>query len=225
MYFASSAPGELALPKRGDDGVYHVVGELSLADWSAFRKIFYASIPLLRAGGENKNLILSPLPRFSTSKCCKDTGHITNFGKKGYGNIMGSKLADIHSWIDDFSRGKRIRNYEVICPATTITTGDDVSKKDLAAFWGSDPVHLTKQGYEKLGEQLSEKVAAYKQKKRLREGGQETSTHQRPRLKSDGRLQGVSKSDTFASRWEAPSGSCDRHMKTGGQSGHNWNTN
>ena len=85
---------------------------------------------------------------------------------------MGSKLADIHSWIDDFSRGKRIRNYEVICLATTITTRDEISKKDLAAFWGSDPVHLTKQGYEKLGEQLSEKVAAYKQKKRLREGGQ-----------------------------------------------------
>ena len=51
VYFASSAPGELALPKRGEDGVYHVVGELSLADWSAFRKIFYVSIPLLRARG------------------------------------------------------------------------------------------------------------------------------------------------------------------------------
>ena len=65
---------------------------------------------------------------------------------------MGSKLADIHSWIDDLSRGKRIWNYEVICPATTIMTRDNVSKKDLAAFWGADPVHLTRQGYEKLAE-------------------------------------------------------------------------
>ena len=161
-YFASSAPGELALPKRGEDGNYHVASELTLADWSTFRKIFYVSIPLLRAGGDNKKLILSPLPRFSTAKCCQDTGHITNFGKKGYGNSMGSKLADIHSWIDDFTRGKGIKNYEVICPATTIMMGDDVSKKDLAAFWGADPVHLTPIEYEKLGEQLSEKVAANK---------------------------------------------------------------
>ena len=132
---------------------------------------------------------------------------------------MGSKLAEIHSWIDDFARGKRIKNYEVICLATTIMTRDNVSKKDLAAFWGADPVHLTKQGYEKLGEQLSEKVAACKHKKQPREEGQETSTHQRPLLLSDGRLHGVS--DTFASRWEASSGSRDQHKRTGGQSSPN----
>ena len=40
--------------------------------------------------------------------------------------------------------------------------GDDISKKDLAAFWWADPVHLTPLGYEKLGEQLSDKVAANK---------------------------------------------------------------
>ena len=134
---------------------------------------------------------------------------------------MGSKLADIHSWIDDLSRGKRIWNYEVICPATTIMTGDNVSKKDLAAFWGADPVHLTRQGFEKLGEQLSEKVAAHTHKKRPREEGQEASPHQQPRLQSDGRLHGVSKSDTFASHWEASSGSRDQHKRTGGQSSPN----
>ena len=151
MFFASGAPGELALPKRGEDGIYHVVGELSVADWSAFRKIFYVSIPLLRAGGENKKLIFSPLPRFSTAKCCQDSGHITNFGKKGYGNNMGSKLADSHSWIDDFSRGKQIKNYEVICPATTIMTGDDISKKDLAAFWRGRSGPLVPSGLREAG--------------------------------------------------------------------------
>ena len=99
-----------------------------LADWSAFRKIFYVSIPLLRAGGNNRKIILSPLPRFSTVKCCQDEEHITNFGKKGFGTAMGSKLAEIHSWIDDFARGKRIKNYEFICPASTIMVGDDISK-------------------------------------------------------------------------------------------------
>ena len=104
-------------------------------------------------------------------------------------------------------------------------TGDNISKKDLAAFWGADPVHLSHLGYEKLGEQLSEKVAASKQKKRPREEGQEDSLHQRPRLQSDGRLHGVSKSDTFASRWEASSGYRAQHKRSGGQSGPSWKNN
>ena len=85
IYFASSAPGEQVLPRRGANGKHHAPGELVLADWATFRKIFYVAIPLLRAGGENKKIILSPLPRYSTSKCCSEERHITNFGTKGYG--------------------------------------------------------------------------------------------------------------------------------------------
>ena len=69
---------------------------------------------------------------------------------------MGSKLGDIHGWIEDFARGKRIKNFEVVCPATTISTGDNISKRDISAFWGGDPVHLTPVGYDKLEEQLCE---------------------------------------------------------------------
>ena len=140
IFFASSAPGELALTKRGEDGCYHVKRELTLAHWAAFRKIFYVAIPLLRAGGNNKKLIMLPLPRYSTTKCCDDSRHLTNFGKKGYGTSMGSKLGDIQSWIEDLTRGKRIKNFDVISPATVITGGDDISKRDLAAFWEADPV-------------------------------------------------------------------------------------
>ena len=78
--------------------------------------------------------------------------------------------------------------------------GDDISKKDLAAFWGSDPVHLTPMGYEKLGEQLSDKIAVIKQKKRLPEDSQADQPNQRPQLNSGTRVPGLSKSDTFANR-------------------------
>ena len=44
IYFSSSSPGEQALPKRGEDGVYHVPGDLVLAD--SFRKIFVTALPL-----------------------------------------------------------------------------------------------------------------------------------------------------------------------------------
>ena len=65
-------------------------------------------------------------------------------------------------------------------------------------------------GYEKLGEQLSDKIAAINQRKRLREDSQADQPNQQPRLHSGTRVPGVSKSDTFANRWE----------KSGGQGGH-----
>ena len=34
VYFSSSESGELSLPKRGEDGRYHVMGELAYAEWA-----------------------------------------------------------------------------------------------------------------------------------------------------------------------------------------------
>ena len=77
--------------------------------------VLCVSVSLLRAGGNNKNIILSPMPRYISAKCCSDKTHLSNFGKKNYANAMGKALVDIHFWIDDLAHGKRIKNYEVVC--------------------------------------------------------------------------------------------------------------
>ena len=93
---------------------------------------------------------------------------------------------------------------------------------------GADPVHLTPLGYEKLDEQLSQKAAENKLKKRTREDVPSEQQSQRPRLNSDTRLAGISKSEAFPNRWEKPDG-CGGHptlfrgqpsRTSGGQSGH-----
>ena len=127
IYFSSSEEGEITLPKRAADGRYHVPGELVLADWSALKKIFTTSLPLIRAGGRNKKLILSPLPRYINSKCCDSESHITNFGGKAYAKGMGKQLADIHSWLDDLAHGKRLQSYEIICPSTIIGLAENAT--------------------------------------------------------------------------------------------------
>ena len=136
IYFASAETGELTLPKRGEDGKYHIVGELVLADWSAFKKIFNVSALLLRAAGTSRKIILSPLPRFVMASCCDDERHLTNQGTKGYAKEMGRTLADIHTWVDDLAHGKRIKKYEVLCPSSAIGLDSQVEKKQLAKLWG-----------------------------------------------------------------------------------------
>ena len=160
IYFGSSDSGELSLPKRGEDGRYHVLGELALAEWAALKKIFNISAPLLRAASGNIKLILSPLPRYVQGKCCEDKQHITNYRTKGYATEMGNSLAQIFTWLGDLAHGKRIINYDVVCVSSIVGMEGNPSKKELAKLWGSDPVHLTTAGYQKVAEKLAEKAGA-----------------------------------------------------------------
>ena len=108
------------LPKRGEDGRYHIVGELVIAEWTALKKIFNLSVPLLRAAGSNHKVILSALPRYVQGRCCEDKLHLTNFGTKEYATEMGTSLAQIPTWLDDMAHGKRITEYEVLCESSAI---------------------------------------------------------------------------------------------------------
>ena len=120
IYFSSSENGEVMLPKRGEDGRFHIVGELVIAEWTALKKIFNLSVPLLRAAGSNHKVILSALPRYVQGRCCEDKLHLTNFGTKEYATEMGTSLAQIPTWLDDMAHGKRITEYEVLCESSAI---------------------------------------------------------------------------------------------------------
>ena len=124
-----------------------MLGELVLADWQALKKNFTTALTLIKAGGKNRKLILSPLPRYISFKCCQAETHITNFGGKAYAKGMGKQLAEIHGWLDDLAHGKRLQQYEIFCPVTAKGLDDNTSLKDKAELeklknrWGSDPVH------------------------------------------------------------------------------------
>ena len=213
VYLASTEEGELTLPKRGEDGRFHVPGELVLADWAALKKIFTAALPLLRAGGKNRKLILSPLPRFVNSKCCaSDLSdlHITNFGGKAYAKGMGKQLADIHGWLDDLARGRRLLNYESVCPSSAIGIDDNATIRDKATLeglknrWGADPVHLTPAGYNALADYLVTVCIKQADEKKESPG---------PARDTEKRRDGLSRSDWAASRWD------NRAARSGHRSG------
>ena len=73
-------------------------------------------------------LIMAPL------HCCQVAGHLTNFKGEDYGTNMGDSIANLTEWIKEFTHGKRIRNFKVLCPNTMISmNGEDIlPKKELA---------------------------------------------------------------------------------------------
>ena len=157
IYYSSTGPGERSLPSRGQYGHYHVPGDLVMAEWPTFKQIFTSSLPLIRAGGKLKKILLSPLPRFI--RCCSGNGHLKNFRTREYVRAMGKTLAETDDWIRDLAFSKRILNFTVINTGTLVDLDSPTSKKkELAQWWGSDPVHMTQAGYAKLARNLTDRI-------------------------------------------------------------------
>jgi hypothetical protein len=156
-YYGTRSDGLRHSPIK-DQGRYHILGDLQLADRDLVKQMTTTFTPLLRAGGEHEKIILVPLMRYVSSKCCGDRSHITNFKCEGWGKFIGQGVINIGTWLNDVVYLKRIRNFEIVCP-NELLHRDETPKKAarrLYRYWSEDPVHMTKEGYAALAEALSD---------------------------------------------------------------------
>jgi hypothetical protein len=140
-------------------GKHHVRGELCVVSREVFKLIFNMAVPLLRAGGDNNKVVLSPLMRYAQAPCCEEEVHCSNFGDKAYREMLGEALAHLDSWIKDFTFSKRIRNFKVISSTEAVTMsskGKILKSRELKSNLGLDPVHLTSAGYSQLASVVTE---------------------------------------------------------------------
>jgi hypothetical protein len=105
---------------------------------------------LLRAGGENEKIILSPLPRYM-KRCCKRKDHLVNRKDEDYASAMGEALSEMRDSMKDLIYGKKIREFKVL-NTTTLIMGDDMEDAvdNIRSYWKDDPVHMTTDGYNAL---------------------------------------------------------------------------
>jgi hypothetical protein len=136
-----------------------VLGALGLVDRDGFKELFSCSVPLLRAGGNNKKLILAPLMRYVLEGCCANPSHCNN-RTRDYRSILGEGLARICEWLDDQAYLKRIRNFGILNPTRLLDTGalDAEKAKRVMNYWTAGPVHMTPSGYEHLAKNLVEAI-------------------------------------------------------------------
>jgi hypothetical protein len=161
-YYSIGTDGSAALPtKSSTDNRYHIIGALGMVDRDTFKQLFSAVVPLLRAGGQNKKVILSPLMRYAIESCCDSAGHCVNHGP-ALNKVLSEGLDSLHTWIDDQSYLKRIRNFIVVNP-NLIIAPDSVNKMETKTFklyWKSGPIHMAPIGYEKLAKGLLEEMSS-----------------------------------------------------------------
>jgi len=152
--------GTLQLPRKlHPGGRYHVKGRLVLADHSKVKDLLYNILPLLRAGGDHRKIVISPMQRYIPGKCCTEAGHITNYGEASYASDMVQALNATRDQMRSFLYKKKIKNFRVVSGEKLLGWEEGVTGSELARLWGADPVHLTTAGYKAMAEKIVEIAA------------------------------------------------------------------
>ncbi len=147
-FFAKKADGTRALPEKGLDGKFHVDGRLNIATRDEAKRMVRTSIPLLKAGGQCRKIILTPRARYRYNPCCLTSGHCSNLSERNYGKWMEEKLSELKSMVRDYVRMRNIKRATVMELGQLITTPAGQSEYlHEEEIWGEDPVHMTRKGY------------------------------------------------------------------------------
>ncbi len=91
----------------------HVPGNLELLDGEPLKQVTAKLLPLLRAGGNHKKLIVALMHRYIAAPCCEDPNHIMNFSKPAFAMDMAASLANIRDQLRGMAYNKKITNYRV----------------------------------------------------------------------------------------------------------------
>jgi hypothetical protein len=156
VYLVGGAGGTKYLPSRSADGIYHVPGELLVADKTGIKDLSNKLVPLIRALCGAKKLFLSPLSRYWLNPCCPNPEHVTNYNTPGYLPRLGMATSALKDFVRDTLYTRHVSNFRVLCPNKILGIGQRRTDmpmeeaRELAHTWGNDPVHPSSAAYMRI---------------------------------------------------------------------------
>jgi hypothetical protein len=151
-----TASGDLAGITRGEDGRFHVTGQLMVTPFSLLRDMLSELNRIVAACGTHPVMILEAVPRFLIRSCCMDMLHCANIRGADSASIAACKKV-----MEDLSSlNTRVGEYLQTEQVKMVKTGDLLTGRadspvavymdTLYEIWGSDTVHGDKIAYSKL---------------------------------------------------------------------------
>ncbi len=113
VFLVGTPGGEKKLPTKGNNGC-HIEGRLLVFSEGNHQGIIQHYHPHLKAGGDCRKIILSPLAGYWIASCCKQVGHITSSNDSGYLTNLGDGTYRIGNVLHDCTHLKIIRKYKVV---------------------------------------------------------------------------------------------------------------
>ena len=69
VFFSQGEDGSKSLPRKGDDGIFHVKGDLVMVDKDSQYAILKLCKPLWEAARETNMVVVGPMARYITAGC------------------------------------------------------------------------------------------------------------------------------------------------------------
>jgi hypothetical protein len=120
--------------------------------------------PIFKACKDFKVICVSPLPRYLWNRCCTDPQHVTNSEKESFAADLGRGLRDLTVNLRNMLFMRKLKNVTVMNSTEALgiipsDQGSDEGLDRIIALWGSDPVHPTREAYQRLASKIVEKVS------------------------------------------------------------------
>jgi hypothetical protein len=176
--------GSKTLPEKGQDGRYHVEGKVEIASRDEVKKMVSTAMPLLRAGGQCRKIILTPTSRYRDCPCCGAKGYCTNMKDRNYKQWMDGRLSEIRGVVKDYVRMRNIKRATILSLDQLITPTTSLSKylQQEELWGGGDLVHYTSKGYSLGAAGLEALIYEKRGRRRRRRKKQRGSQRKRPGL-------------------------------------------
>jgi hypothetical protein len=157
-YYEEDEEGTRRLPRKDDDGTYHIEGKLVMAAPRQVVGPVKNCRGVLEEVPENRKVLFGPSPRYLRAKCCDVPGHCTNFGDSGYRKDLLRDMQEAKEAIVEGCRDMGLRSYKVTNPADLMGLRSYMEERDVARLLGDNPVHYSAEGYALMGRSLIDMV-------------------------------------------------------------------
>jgi hypothetical protein len=84
VFCGTNSEGDHVDPVRLPDRKYHIPGDLTCWSKSKIKKILDDLASILPKEVTPRLILIVPIPRYVTARCCDDQDHITNFEQESY---------------------------------------------------------------------------------------------------------------------------------------------
>jgi hypothetical protein len=119
MFYTKCSDGSRVLPKKMQDGRFHVEGELVVASADTQFDHYNTLKPVLDKIGSRPCIIVSPMPRYITEGCCQDVRHVANRLDRGYKQSMERQLEGVAKKFKNLLYNAARDSPGCLTPATT----------------------------------------------------------------------------------------------------------
>jgi hypothetical protein len=157
-YYEEDEEGTRRLPRRDEEGTYHVEGKLVMAAPRQVVGLVKNCREVLEEVPDNRKVLFGPGPRYLRGKCCDKPGHCCNFGEAGYRKELLSDMQEAKMAMGEVCRDMGLRSYKVTNAADLMGLRSYMEEGEVARLLGDDPVHYTAEGFAVMGRNLIDMV-------------------------------------------------------------------